>query len=68
MRPQIARHEFVEMPGGAFAGVDGVVAIGIGHHGEGFVVSDEFVDELFDALVVDVVVAGAVDEEEVALE
>ena len=56
------------MPGGAFASVDGVVAVRVGHDGEGLVQHHELVDELFDTLVVHVVVSGAVDDEQMPLQ
>ena len=68
MLVQVAGHEFVKMAVRAFAGVDGVVAIWVRHDGEGLVVGNELVDELFDALVVNVVVASAVNDEEIALQ
>lgn len=45
-----------------------MVAVGVGHEGELFVVFDEFVDEFFSSLVVDIVVTGVVDDEEVTFE
>ena len=54
--------EMEEVTAGVVAFVDGVAPVGIGHHGERLVVSDEFVDQGFHPLVVDIVVPGSVDE------
>ena len=53
------------MQGRALALGDPVGAVGIGHVVEGLAELDEAVDEALGALDVDVVVAGAVDDEQV---
>ncbi len=65
---EIVGHEFVEVRRSTGALMDGVVAVGVGHERELLVVFDEFVDEFFGPLVVDVVVTRAVDDEKVAFE
>ncbi len=46
---------------------DAMRPIGIGHHGKRFVILDQFVDQRLGALVVDIVVSGAVHQEKIAL-
>ena len=45
-----------------------MIAVRIGHDGEWFVMRHKLVDELLGALVVHIVVAGAVDDEQVSLQ
>ena len=56
------------MEGGILALADGVGAIRISHHGESFVVFDQLVDQSFCSLVMAIVVAGAVNQQEISLE
>lgn len=58
---EIAIEEIEEVKGGVLAFVDAVRAVGVGHHVEGFVVFDQFVYHRFGVLVMDIVVAGAMD-------
>jgi hypothetical protein len=52
---------------GVFAFLDGMSPVWIGHQGELFVMSYQFVDEHFTVLIVAVVIACAIDEKKVAL-
>ena len=52
----------------ALALVYAVTAVGVGHHVELLALGDELVDQQLEALVVAVVIAGAVDQQQVALE
>ena len=60
-------HELAEVDAGVEALVDGVGAVGVRHHAELLAVGDEGVHQRFGSLVVAVVVAGAVDEQQLAL-
>ena len=40
--------------------VDRMGSIGIGHHGEGLVVEDQFIDQSLEALVVNIIISRAV--------
>ena len=61
-------HRAVEVPPAVGALADAVGAVGIGHHLEILVERHQPVDQLFGGLIVDVVVAGAVDDQEVAFQ
>ena len=50
------------MAGGVLAFADAVAAVRIRHHRERLVVRDQFVDQRLGALIMDVVIAGPVDE------
>ena len=65
---QVPRERAVEMPGGVRPFGNGVGAVGVRHHGEMLIVSDEFVDQPFRALVMAVVVARAMDQEQISPE
>ncbi len=65
---QVTGQELVEMTRRPLLVRDSMPAIGVGHHGEELVVNDELVDQRFGALIVDVVVTGAVDDEQIAFE
>lgn len=65
---QVAGEELVKVSFGVFAFLDAVGAIGIGHHGEMLVVLDQCIDEGFAVLVMAVIVAGAVHDQEIAFE
>src|ERR1700678_1227988 len=58
----------IEVTGGARTFVDAVGTVGVGHHGKGLFGGDERVDERLRALVMDVVIPRAVDDQELALE
>ena len=60
-------HQLAEVDAGVEALVDGVGAVGVRHHAELLPVGDEGVRQRFGSLVVAVVVAGAVDEQQLAL-
>ena len=63
---EIAQEQAIEMQRGAGAFVDGVGAVGVFHEVDGLIELDQAIEEKFGAGVVHVVVAGAVDEEQVA--
>ena len=56
------------MAAGIVTFADAVGAVGVGHHREYLVVFDQFVDKTLSSLVMDIVVARAVNEEQIALE
>ena len=51
------------MPTRVFAFVDAVRAIGVGHYLKEFIVFDQLVDQCFGILVVNIIVASAMDEQ-----
>jgi len=59
---------FVVVAAGVAAFAEGMGAIGIDHEGELFVLGDEFIHQSLAVLVMGVVVAGAIDEEEISFE
>ena len=65
---QVSRQQLAKVAGRVSAFTNRVRAVRIGHHRERLVVTDELVDQGFGRLVVTVVVAGAVDDEQIALE
>ena len=65
---QIASHQLSQMSCRVFSFLDRVRAVGVGHHAELFVVSDQFVDQHFGGLIMTVVVAGSVNQQQVAFE
>jgi hypothetical protein len=67
MLVQIVGESGVKVPHGVGSFGNGVAAVGIGDHRENLVVGNEFVDEKLRALIVPVVVSGAVDEQEMGL-
>ena len=60
-------HQLAEVDAGVEAFADGVGAVGVRHHAELLAVGDEGVHQRFSSLIVAVVVAGAVDEQQLAL-
>ena len=56
------RHQFAQVQRGIRAFADAMGTIRIGHHPELFVMADELVDQRFRALVVAIVIAGAVNQ------
>jgi hypothetical protein len=48
--------------------VDAVGAIGIRHHAEQFVMFNQFIDHHFKVLVVNIVIAGAVNYQQISLQ
>jgi hypothetical protein len=55
------------MESGVFAFRNSVGTVGIDHHGKKLVVGNEFINQFFKALVMDVIVASAVDDEKLSL-
>ena len=66
--PQIPRHQLVQVHGRVLPLINAVGAVGVGHHREALPVGDELVDQFLKALIVDVVVARPMDDEQVPLE
>jgi hypothetical protein len=56
------------MKGGVFTFPDGMGTIGIGHHGKGFIGRHQCIDKSFRVLVMDIIVAGAVNQQQVPFE
>lgn len=67
MLGQVAREQVIQVHGGARAFKDAVSAIRIGHEVEGFPEFDELVHQQFRPLVVNIVVAGAVHDQQMPL-
>jgi len=65
---EIASHGRAEVEASAIALGDAVRPVRVGHHVKLLALHDELVDQQLGTLVVDVVVASAVDEQEIALE
>src|SRR5580704_8625230 len=65
---EVAGQQTVQMPGGVLALADAMRAIRVVHHGELLVCGHECVDQRFAVLEVHVVIARAVDNEQVAAE
>ena len=65
---QVVGHQVTQMARGVGAFANRMGAVGIGHHRERFVVPDQFVDQLLHGLIVAVVVARAVNQQQVALQ
>ena len=65
---EVAGEQAVQVPGRVLPLVDRVAAVGVRHQRERLVQLDQLVHQLFGPLVVAVVVAGAVDEQQVALQ
>ena len=61
-------HELEQVAAGSFALADAVGAVGVGHHRERLAQRDQAIDQGLAVLEVDVVVAGAVDQQQVALQ
>lgn len=64
---QVSRQQMVQVHGRARAFKDAVRAIGIGHEVERFPEFDELIHQQLRALVVNVVIAGAVHNQQMAL-
>ena len=65
---QITCQQPEKMPCRVFPFGNAVSSVGIRHHGEMFVVLDEFIDQTLEALVMDIIVCGPMDDQEVSLQ
>ena len=67
MLEQIIRHQPTQVGRRSLAFANGMGTIRVGHHRELFFVSYQLVDQQFHRLVVTIVIASTVDEQEIAL-